>query len=310
VNLIVTGTIMKILGVNHKTLPPLAIAVGILLVAIGAILALQVPQLKGRVNDYAGMLSSYTERQLDGTLHRLEQTDSTQIVVLTIPSLEGDNLEAFSIRVAEQWKIGQKGFDNGAILLIAKKERKIRIEVGYGLEGRLTDLVSGQIIRHVMVPEFRAGNIDGGISDGVQAMIKVVKGEYTAPDGAHPRRARKSGSNFNLFSLIIFLAVINMLGRLRRPLGAAAGGFIFPIVGALFFNLSLIWILALVPLGLLGGMLLSFFGSPLSFGHAATSQRHRGAGWFGGGGGFSSGGFGGFSGGGGGFGGGGASGGW
>ena len=103
-----------------------------------------------------------------------------------------------------------------------------------------------------------------------------------------------------------------MLGRLRRPIGAAAGGLIFPIVGALFFNISLIWILVMIPLGVLGGILLSFFGSPLSFGHTATSRRHTRAGWFGGfgGGGFSSGGFGGFSGGGGGFGGGGASGGW
>jgi uncharacterized protein len=303
---------MKDLIGDHKIHWALAIAPLILLFTLNAVMAAAVPRLKGRVNDYAGMLSTYTQRQLDDSLRQLEQTDSTQIAVLTIPSLEGDNLEAFSIRVAEQWKIGQKGFDNGAILLIAKKERKIRIEVGSGLEGRLTDLVSGQIIRNVIVPHFRAGNIDRGISDGVQAMIKVVKGEFKAPDGARYRRGRKSGSHFNLFSLIIFLVVINMLGRLRRPVGAAAGGLISPIVGALFFNISLIWILALIPLGVLGGILLSFLGSPLSFGHAATSKRHSNAGWFGGfgGGGFSSGGFGGFSGGGGGFGGGGASGGW
>jgi uncharacterized protein len=303
---------MKILKFNHKIQSMLAIASVILLFTITAVLAVAVPRLKSRVNDYAGMLSSYTERQLDDTLRQLEQTDATQIAVLTIPSLEGDSLEAFSIRVAEQWKIGQKGFDNGAILLIAKKERKIRIEVGYGLEGRLTDLVSGQIIRNVIVPQFRSGNIDRGISDGVQAMIKVVRGEFTAPENTRFGTGRKSGTHFNLLSLIIFLAVINMLGRLRRPIGAAAGGLIFPTVGALFFNISLIWILALIPLGVLGGILLSFFGSPLSFGHAATSRRHRSAGWFGGfgGGGFSSGGFGGFSGGGGGFGGGGASGGW
>ena len=303
---------MKDLKLNHKIHCTLAVASVILLFTITAVLAAAVPRLKGRVNDYAGMLSSYTERQLDDTLRRLEQTDSTQIAVLTIPSLQGDNLEAVSIRVAEQWKIGQKGFDNGAILLIAKKERKIRIEVGYGLEGRLTDLVSGQIIRNVIVPQFRAGNIDRGISDGVQAMIKVVRGEFRVPDNSRYRTGRKSGLHFNLFSLIVFLVLINMLGRLRRPVGAAAGGLIFPTVGALFFNISPIWILALIPMGVLGGILLSFLGSPLSFGHAATSQRHRSAGWFGGfgGGGFSSGGFGGFSGGGGGFGGGGASGGW
>jgi uncharacterized protein len=299
---------MNDLKASHKIHCSLAFAAVILLFTISAVLAVAVPRLKGRVNDYAGMLPSYTERQLDETLRQLEQTDSTQIAVLTIPSLKGDNLESFSIRVAEQWKVGQKGFDNGAILLIAKKERKIRIEVGYGLEGRLTDLVSGQIIRNVIVPQFRAGNIDRGISDGVQAMIKVVRGEFAAPDNSRIRTGRKSGSHFNLFSLIIFLAVINMLGRLRRPMGAAAGGLFFPLVGALFFNIGLIWILALIPLGVLGGILLSFLGSPLSFGHAATSPRHRSAGWFGGFGG--GGGFGGFSGGGGGFGGGGASGGW
>jgi uncharacterized protein len=244
---------MNDIKVNHKIHPALAIASVILLFTITAVLAVAVPQLKGRVNDYAGMLSAYTQRQLDDTLRQLEKTDSTQIAVLTITSLQGDNLEAFSIRVAEQWKIGQKGFDNGAILLIAKKERKIRIEVGYGLEGRLTDLVSGQIIRNVILPQFRAGNIDRGISDGVQAMIKVVRGEFRAPDNTSYRTGRKSGSHFNLFSLIVFLAVINMLGRLRRPIGAAAGGLIFPTVGALFFNTSLMWVLALIPLGVLGG---------------------------------------------------------
>jgi len=215
---------MKNRKLNHKTHWALAFAPVILLFTITTVWAVAVPRLKGRVNDYAGMLSSTTERQLDDTLRQLEQTDATQIAVLTIPSLKGDNLEAFSIRVAEQWKIGQKGFDNGAILLIAKKERKIRIEVGYGLEGRLTDLVSGQIIRNVIVPQFRAGNIDRGISDGVQSMIKAVRGEFKAPDSTGYRRGRKSGSHFNLFSLIIFLAVINMLGYAAIESGKTGRG--------------------------------------------------------------------------------------
>jgi uncharacterized protein len=258
------------------------------------------------------MLAAHTERQLDETLRQLEQTDSTQIVVLTLPSIQGEDLEAFSIRVAEQWEIGRKDFDNGAILMIAKKERKIRIEVGYGLEGSLTDLVSGQIIRNVIVPRFRAGNIDQGVIDGVGAMIAVVRGEFTAATKTKTHKGRKTGSHPGIFSLVFFLVLINMLGRLRRPIGAATGGLLFPIIGAMFFNLGLIWILALIPLGILGGTLLSFFGSPLSFGHVASTRRGGSAGWFGGsgGGGFSSGGFGGFSGGGGGFGGGGASGGW
>jgi len=146
------------------------------------LLALDVPPLKGRVNDYAGMLSSHAKQQLDGILRDLEKNDFTQIVVLIIPSLDGEVLEEFSIKVVDQWKIGQKGLDNGAVLLITKKERKIRIEVGYGLEGSLTDLMAGRIIRNVLVPQFRAGNFDQGVLDGVQAMIGVVRGEYQAPE--------------------------------------------------------------------------------------------------------------------------------
>ena len=130
--------------------------------------ALDVPALKGRVNDYGNILSSSTERQLDAVLSDLERTDSTQIVVLTIPSLEGDSLEDFSIRVADKWKIGQKNRDNGAILIISKNDRKLRIEVGYGLEGSLTDLISGRIIQNVIVPYFKRGNFDDGVSDAFQ----------------------------------------------------------------------------------------------------------------------------------------------
>ena len=266
--------------------------------------ALDVPALKGRVNDYAGILSPSTERQLDAALKDLEQTDSTQIVVLTLPSLEGENLEAFSIRVAEQWQIGQKDLDNGALLLIAIKERKLRIEVGYGLEGSLTDLAAGRIIRNVIVPRFKQGRFDQGVTDGVAAMIGVVRGEFTPPQ--QTRRQPEGGGGFprGLFALFAFVFLINMLGRLRRGLGAAAGAIIAPVVGAVFFQAGLIWLLLLIPLGLVAGFLLSLMGGPLVFGHGGGR-----IGYWGGGGGFSSGG-GGFSGGGGGFGGGGASGGW
>lgn len=288
-----------------------SVAVVCLVFAPPVLFALEPPPLKGRVNDYAGMLSASAAGALEVSLGELEQTDSTQIVVLTIPSLEGQPLEAISIRVVEQWKIGQKGFDNGALLLIAQKERKIRIEVGYGLEGSLTDLRAGQIIRNVIVPHFRAGNIDRGVLDGVQAMIQVVRGEFSAAENPPTGGGRKSSRHPGLFSLFIFLGLVNLLGRLRRPLGAAAGGVFFPIVGAIFFNLNWLWILAMIPLGIGAGFILSLFGAPLSFSGSPTSGRRAGGGWYiGSGGGFSSGGFGGFSGGGGGFGGGGASGGW
>ena len=114
-----------------------------LVVLASTAFSLDVPALRGRVNDYAGMLSPATVQDLEQKLAALEQSDSTQIVVLTIPTLGGDALEDFSIRVAEAWRVGQKGVDNGIIFLIARQERKIRIEVGRGLEGKLTDLVSG-----------------------------------------------------------------------------------------------------------------------------------------------------------------------
>lgn len=280
------------------------VAVALALLVCHTALALDVPQLKGRVNDYAGILSPATERQLDTVLKDLERTDSTQIVVLTVSSLQGDNLEAFSLRVAEGWKIGQKDLDNGALLLIAVKERKLRIEVGYGLEGSLTDLMAGRIIRNVIVPRFKEGSFDQGVTDGVAAMIGVVKGEFTPPQQAR-RRPEGSGGGAprGLLVLFVFLVLVNMLGRLRKGVGAVAGGIIAPILGAVFFHAGLIWLLLLIPIGVIAGVILSLMGSPLVFGH-----RSGRIGSWGGGGGFSSGG--GFSGGGGGFGGGGASGGW
>ncbi|MEJ2730464.1 MAG: TPM domain-containing protein, partial [Deltaproteobacteria bacterium] len=216
-------------------------------------------------------------------------------------SLEGEPLEEFSIKVADQWKIGQKGFDNGAILLIALKERKVRIEVGYGLEGSLTDLMAGRIIANVIVPQFKAGNFDQGVIDGVQAMIGVVRGEYKANEKIPLGKGRqKKDSSPGFGGLIAFLFFISMLGRLRRPLGMAAGGILAPLAAFLFFNFSFIWILLSIPVGLLAGFILSHLGAPLLYG----GGYYRSGGF---GGGFSSGGF---SGGGGGFGGGGASGGW
>ena len=269
--------------------------------------ALQVPQLKGRVNDYAALLSTATARQLEAGLAQLESTDSTQIVVLTIPSLKGDSLEDFSMRVVETWQIGQKGKDNGALLLVSKNDRKIRIEVGYGLEGKLTDLVSGRIIRNVIVPQFKSGRYDQGIIDGVAAIAGVVRGEFTAPSSARPEAGRR-GSSPGLAGLVVLFVLINMLGRINRGIGAAAGGVLAPIAGALFLNLGLLGILSLIPIGLAGGFFMGMMGGPISFSHSISNRRGGYLGGFGGGG--FGGGFGGFSGGGGGFGGGGASGGW
>jgi uncharacterized protein len=214
---------MNTLRLQRVALIPIIFTLAFVL-NVTPLLALGVPALKARVNDYAGMLSSYTEKQLEGILRDLEQTDSTQIVVLTIPSLEGEVLEEFSIKVVEQWKIGQKGYDNGALLLIAKADRQMRIEVGYGLEGSLTDLMAGRIIDNVIVPQFRAGNFDQGVLDGVQAMIGVVRGEYKAPQKIPSRKGPKFKADSLFFFIwlgfVIFVIIMRSRRRAYRRKGA------------------------------------------------------------------------------------------
>ena len=173
--------------------------------------ALDVPALKGHVNDYAGMLSPQVQQELEARLTAFEQSDSTQLVVLTIPTLGGENLEEYSIKVAEAWRIGQKRVDNGAILLIVKQERKARIEVGRGLEGKLTDLTAGRIIRSDITPRFKAGDYDGGIAAGVTSIMAVVKGEYTAQARDLTRSRQSAPPIFTLFIFLMVAAVF--LGR-------------------------------------------------------------------------------------------------
>ena len=284
----------------------------LVLITASSVLSLEVPALKGRVNDYGNILSASAEHQLDAVLGELERTDSTQIVILTVPSLEGEDIEGFSMRAAEKWGIGQKGKDNGAILIISKNDRKLRIEVGYGLEGSLTDLISGRIIRNVIVPDFKRGDFDAGVSNGVYAMIQAVRGEFKA-DEKSIGRAQKRTSNPGFFGFLLIIFLVNMLGRVKKPLGAISGGILLPIMGAMLFNAGFLIFLLMIPLGIVGGLLLSFFGGPLSFGSLHGPGRRGGGYWTSGGGlggGSFGGGFGGFSGGGGGFGGGGASGGW
>ncbi len=273
-------------------------------------LALDVPQLRGHVNDYANLLPPGEAQALEQELASFERSDSTQIVVLTIPTLGEENLEEFSIRVAEAWKVGQKGLDNGAILLVAKQERKIRIEVGRGLEGKLTDLVSGRIIRGDIAPRFKAGDFAGGIRAGVEAIMAVVKGEYHA----QPRDLRQSRRSVPpVFTLLIFLLVACVFfGAMSRVLGGLAGAIGLPIIVLLSFpGLALVFLLGLAVAGFAVGLFLSFLfgggGGRGGFGGPFIGGGFGGG--FGGGGGGGSG-DGGFSGGGGDFGGGGASGDW
>ena len=238
-----------------------------------SIFSLDVPQLKGRINDNAGMISTPAESELTRYLQAVEEKNGAQIVVLTVKSLEGESIEDFSIRVTEKWKQGNADQNNGVLLLVALKEKKIRIEVGYGLEGELTDIKSGFIIREIIQPAFKAGNFDAGIAAAVQTIGGIVAGNITISnsDLQKSRQSRSSGGGaFNFFFFFLIIAGSSLLRR-RRVGGS--------------FGRALFW----------GAML---GGRPY---HSSRSSM----------GGFSSGGgFGGFSGGGGGFGGGGASGGW
>lgn len=271
--------------------------------------ALEIPTLKKRVNDFARILSPATVNQLEAVLTALETTDSTQIVVVTIPSLEGIDIQGVALKIAEQNQIGQKGSDNGALLLVARDDRKLRIETGYGLEGTLTDMVAGQIIRNVITPQFRKGNFDQGLINGVDAMISAVKGEFRAAASSGRNSGGGNDTPGLLASLVFISFFFGSMFRTNKLFAALVGGTVSALVGFLVFSLTGLALMAVIPVGAIGGLIASILASSSGGGRGG-----RGGGTYigTGGGGFSrsSGGFGGFSGGGGGFGGGGASGGW
>jgi uncharacterized protein len=249
----------------------LAIALLVLIAPQALADTLPVPALTGRVVDQAGILDSNDESRLTGKLQNLETKTSIQLVVVTLPSLRGSPIEDWGLALGRTWGIGQKGKDNGVLLVVAPNDRELRIEVGYGLEGSLPDATADAIIRNVIVPRFKSGSMAGGISDGVDAIIAVLSGtgeEFT------PSRREVVGQMLSQWTPVLFiglfvvLVIVGQFGRRRRNRG-----------DRYYRNSS-------------GGWL-----------YVDDSDRHSG-------GGFGSGGSGGFSGGGGSFGGGGASGRW
>jgi len=269
--------------------------------------ALDVPRLTGRVNDYAAMLSPGASSNLEQKLAAFERDQSTQIVVLTIPSLQGEDIDQFTIKVADSWKIGQKGKDNGVLLVLARAERKVRIEVGMGLQGVLPDITTGRITRELMRPYLKTNDFDRGITAGVDGIIAATKGEFKAsPQDMNRKPHRKSTSPVTLFLLTAVAAVI--LGSFSRYLGGFAGAAGLPLATYIAFPaIGLVMLLILAVAGFAGGLLLSLLFSGM-FGGGGGGY-YGGGGWGGGffGGGGSSGDDGGFSGGGGGFDGGGSS---
>ena len=202
----------------------------VLLLSSPILFALEVPQRPdGYVTDRAELLPASVRADLEIALRAFEDKTSNQVVVATFPSLEGDSLEDFSIRLAEAWKAGQKRRDNGVIFLIFKNDRKIRIEAGYGLEGVLTDALSGQIISEVVVPYFRKGDYSGGILAGTDAIMKATQGEFKGvPRANTPNAAGRLMALFGVFFLFPLFARSNSgrIGGRRGP-----GGYFMPLGG-------------------------------------------------------------------------------
>jgi uncharacterized protein len=268
-----------------------------------------VPQLTGRVVDQTGTLSSSDIAALSQKLRDFEARKGSQIAVLIVPTTQPETIEQFSIRVAEAWKIGRKKVDDGAILVVAKNDRHLRIEVGYGLEGALTDVTSRRIIDEDVTPKFRSGDFAAGIEAGVDRMIRVIDGEPLPA----PSRSVSFGSWHDIEPLFYFVLFGPLVvgGFLRAMFGRLLGSVVAgAIVGVLaWFVLDS----AVIGLGVgVLGAILTFIAD--LFGIGAGTGSSRGGAWSGGSssGGWSSGSSssGGFSGGGGSFGGGGASGSW
>lgn len=262
-----------------------------------------VPALKARVTDLTHTLTPDQAAQLEQKLAAFESRKGSQIVVLIVPTTKPEEIEQYSIRVAEQWKVGRKGVDDGAILLVAKDDRALRIEVGYGLEGALPDVIAKRIVSDIIVPHFKTGDFYGGVDAGVDAMIKVVDGEQLpAPPVAQRQQSPIDGGRLQSLFVIGLILVFVVGGILRSVLGRLpAAGVIGGILGVIAWFIASSLIAAAV-VGIIA------FVFTLAGGGAGRGGLGRG-GWGGGWSGGSSGG-GGFGGGGGGFGGGGASGRW
>jgi uncharacterized protein len=268
-----------------------------------------IPPLKAHVTDLTGTLDAQQQQQLESELTALERGKGAQLGVLIVPTTQPEDIAQYGIRVGDAWKLGRKGVDDGAILIVAKNDQHVRIEVGRGLEGAIPDAAAARIIREYIAPKFRTGDFFGGIHDATDALTKLIQGESLPPPLTDERDSRAGGNDLfdaAIFAVFTILFARSLCGRLSAPpraalVGVAGGGAAWLLSGGVIAFAIGLGIVGLV-LGLLGG---------------GGGFANRG-GWGGfpggfGGGGFGGGGFGGgggFSGGGGSFGGGGASGSW
>jgi len=267
----------------------------VLLFASGSLRAelVPVPALQHRVTDLTQTLSPEQQSQLEAKLTAFEQQRGSQIAVLIMPTTAPEAIEQYSIRVADVWKLGREKQDDGVLLLVAKDDRKMRIEVGYGLEGAIPDLIAKRIISEIMVPSFRQGDFYGGINNAVEQIIRLISGEQLPA----PVQSKPSGGKLWDMLYVVFIGAFVVGGILRAIFGKFVGGVLNGgIIG------MLIWIFG-------GGLIVAIVLAIIAF--FLTFAGASGLGYVGGLGGGGYGGSGGWSGGGGGgFGGGGASGSW
>lgn len=292
----------------------LARAAAPFLLALAALAAsaadtIPVPKLSGRVVDLSGTLDASQQQAIAAKLAAFEQAKGSQVAVLLVPTIGTETIEEFATRVTDEWKLGRAGVDDGVLFVVAKQERRMRIQTGRGVQGVLTDALSRRIIAERVSPRFRAGDFAGGIHDGVDAILKAIEGEsLPAPAQSAPRAKSSSGASIESFFWMAFV-VVPVAGAILRSL---LGRFVGASLTSGVTGLAAWFIFGSLALGAIAAVVA--FVAVLFMGTNALSAR-RGGGWtsggsWGGGGGWSSGGGGGFSGGGGGFDGGGASGGW
>jgi uncharacterized protein len=214
------------------------LAAGVVLVAAASPAAARdVPYLSGRVNDTANMIPPDVRQQLEGTLAAFEKETGAQVAVLTIDSLDGEVLEDYSLKVAQTWKLGRKGVDDGVLLLIAKNDRKMRIEVGYGLEAKLTDAQCRRILDDVIRPAFRDGAYGQGVSAGVAAITGTIQGKDAIPEAARSTTKKFSDNpiGVQVMGIGIFLLVIGLFSLLAL-VGKGGQGWVLYVFLMLFWT--------------------------------------------------------------------------
>jgi uncharacterized protein len=282
----------------------------LLLFGSGALADVAVPPLRSPVTDLTGTLTSEQSATLEQRLRAFEAKKGSQIAVLIVPTTQPETIEQYGIRVAEAWKLGRRGVNDGALLLIAKDDRAVRIEVGYGLEGVLPDVLANRIVDQVVVPRFRSGDFFGGIREAIERMIALIEGEPLPEPEQSQRDVPSANGLGNALPLLLLLVFVGST-VLRGILGRFGGASVTAGIAA-----AIVWFLTSTLLIAIGAAVIAFVIALLGGGGGGgwVNPRRRGRGGYSGGGwgggGWSGGGGGGWSGGGGGFGGGGASGRW